>query len=200
MKYACLLGASALLLAACDGSSEKASAPTGSAASDAATAAATKAGGEGPSTPTDAASYVAMAGAADMWEVESSRALLGKTSNDAVKDFAQMMIDQHGQTTAKIKAAAGTADIDVTPPRLNAEQQHMLEDIQRADAAGADAIYLRHQRTAHDKALALHQGYAERGDTARLKNAASEIVPVIQMHRRQLDKLGSGVGAVSDGK
>lgn len=200
MKYASLLGASALLLAACEGNSERASAPADPAANPAAPSAETMPSANTPTAPTDARNYVAMAGAADRWEIESSRAILAKTSNDAVKDFAQMMIEQHEQSTAKIKAAAGTADIDVTPPRLDGDQQRMLDEIQRADAAGADAIYLRHQRTAHDKALALHQGYADQGDTARLKQAASEIVAVVEMHRRQLDKLGNVAGAASDAK
>lgn len=200
MNYASLLGASALLLAACDGGSDRASAPADPATNSAAPSAETMPSTSAPTAPTDAQSYVTMAGAADMWEIESSRAILAKTNNDAVKDFAQMMIEQHGRSTAKIKAAAGTADIDVTPPRLDGDQQRMLNDIQRADAAGADAIYLRHQRTAHDKALALHEAYAGRGDTASLKQVASEIVAVVEMHRRELDKLVGAAGAASDGK
>jgi putative membrane protein len=191
MNHASLFGASALLLAACGGNNDTASQPadTATPATAAPTAATTSAGA--PNIATEAPSYIARAGAADMWEIESSRALLAKSANAAVKDFAQMMIDQHRQSTAKIKAAAGAADIEVAPPRLAADQQRMLDDIRQADAAEVDAVYLRHQRTAHDAAFELHNAYAASGDTDHLKKAASEITRVIETHRRELGKLGA---------
>src|SRR3546814_14223752 len=73
--------------------------------------------------PTDAASYVAKAGAGDMWEIESSKALRAKSQRDDVKAFAQMMIDNHGESTAKVKAAADAASITVPAPTLDPEQQ-----------------------------------------------------------------------------
>src|SRR3546814_9222980 len=79
--------------------------------------------------PTDAASYVAKAGAGDMWEIESSKALRAKSQRDDVKAFAQMMIDNHGESTAKVKAAADAASITVPPPALDPEQQRMLDEI-----------------------------------------------------------------------
>ena len=68
----------------------------------------------------------------------------------------------------------------------------MLDEIKAADAAGIDAIYLAHQKSAHDAALALHQGYAAGGATETLKTAASEIVPVVEAHRAELAKLAPG--------
>lgn len=102
-----------------------------------------------------------------------------------------MMIDQHGQSTAKIKAAAAAAKVDVVAPQLDPAQQTMLDEIKQADAGAIDAIYLRHQRAAHDAALALHRAYSEDGDAESLKTAAREIVTVVEMHRSHLDKLGS---------
>lgn len=142
-----------------------------------------------PATPVDAASYIGKASAGDLWEIESSKALLAKSTNADVKAFAQMMIDHHGKSTAKVEAAAAEAQLAVTPPELDAEQRTMLDEVKAADAATIDAIYLTHQKTAHDAALALHQGYAASGDTAPLKKAAGEIVPVIETHRAELAKL-----------
>ncbi|MDO9443512.1 MAG: DUF4142 domain-containing protein [Beijerinckiaceae bacterium] len=139
--------------------------------------------------PVDAAGYVVKAGAGDLWEIESSKALLAKSTNAEVKKFAQMMIDNHGQSTAKVKAAATEAKLTVAPPKLDGDQQKMLDEIKAADATGIDAVYIAHQKTAHDAALALHQGYATGGDTKSLKKAAGEIVPVVEAHRAELAKL-----------
>lgn len=191
MKKACLITA-VLLLGACGGNADTSAPPEDSAATDKMAAPAdSEPPAATPAAPTDAAGYIARAGAGDLWEIESSKALLAKSGKADVKKFAQMMIEQHGQSTAKIKAAATAAGLQVTPPKLDADQQKTLDEIKAADAATIDAIYLGHQRSAHDAALALHNAYAANGDTEALKKAAGEIVPVVEAHRSELAKLAA---------
>lgn len=180
----------ALLLAGCGGAETTAPANQ----SEVADATVPEAGTPPVSAPAaaatvDAAGYIAKAGAGDLWEIESSKALLAKSTNADFKRFAEMMIDHHGKSTAKVKAAAAEAKLAVTPPKLDAAQQKMLDEIKAADAASIDAVYLAHQKAAHDAALALHQGYAAGGDTPSLKKAAGEIVPVVEAHKAELAKL-----------
>lgn len=184
MKRYALLAAAAML-AACGSGDEPPAAD--SRPTETATAPAPPA--SMPDAPTDAAGYIAKAGAGDLWEIESSKALLAKSTRADVKTFAQMMIDHHGKSTAKVKAAAGAASITVPPPVLDASQQASLREIQNADAATIDGVYLRHQQGAHDAALALHRAYATNGDTDSLKTAASEIAPVVEQHIGELQKL-----------
>lgn len=184
-----LLSTTALLLAACGGNGDTASQRADTASPNAAPPTAAELPPAAESTATEATVYVARAGAGDLWEIESSRALLAKSNNDDVRKFAQMMIDQHGQSTAKIKAAAQSAGVNVAAPELNANQQRMLDEIRQADATSIDAVYLGHQRSAHADALALHRAYAAGGDIAGLKPAAAEIARIVEMHRRELDKL-----------
>lgn len=189
MKTASILTL-ALLLAAC-GSNNDTTPPAETAAVDAAAPADMTEPAGTPATPVDAAGYIAKAGAGDMWEIESSKALLAKSANADVKAFAQMMVDNHGKSTAKVKAAAAEAKIEVGAPKLDADQQKMLDEIKAADAASIDAVYLAHQKAAHDAALALHKDYAASGDTASLKKAAGEIAPVVEAHRAELAKLAA---------
>jgi putative membrane protein len=135
-----------------------------------------------PGAATDAAGYIAKAGAGDLFEIESSQVALDKSKNQKVREFAQMMIDQHRKSTARVKAAAGEAGLAVPPPQLMPDQKMMLEEIKAADADAFDDIYLKHQKTAHDAALALHEGYAESGDTPALRQAAAEIAQVVRQH------------------
>jgi putative membrane protein len=141
--------------------------------------------------PSDAATYLAKAGAGDLFEVESSKALIAKSTNANHKMFARMMIEAHMQSTAKLKAAATKAGLEPTPPVLDAEQQRMLDEIKGASADNVDALYHAHQATAHAAALALHKYYAEAGDTPALKTTAGEIVPVVEKHLAELDKLSA---------
>nr|WP_315459350.1 DUF4142 domain-containing protein [uncultured Sphingorhabdus sp.] len=142
--------------------------------------------------PTDEASFVAKAGAADLWEVNSSKAALAKSQRADVKKFAQMMVDHHTRTTEKLKSAAASGNIQPSSPQLDAMQQRMLDDINSAQSGTIDAVYLQHQLTAHQAALALHQNYAANGDNDALKKAANEMVGVIKGHIAELQRISSG--------
>ena len=45
-----------------------------------------------------------------------------------------------------------------------------------------DKAYIDGQVSAHEDALSLMKGYADKGDTPSLKTAAGEIAPVVQKH------------------
>ena len=194
MKTFPVLGA-ALLLAACganetaDNADDTTGAATNTTMADADGMAANNT--TMANAPTDAAGYMAMAGAGDMWEIESSKAFMAKSDNADLKKFAQMMVDNHTQSTEKIKTAAKTAGLTPPAPKLDADQQRMLDEIKTADAASVDAVYMRHQATAHQKALELHQGYAANGDNDALKKAAGDIAPVVQKHITELGQMSS---------
>lgn len=141
--------------------------------------------------PTDGASYVQKAGAADNWEIASSKAVLGKTQNADVKKFAQMMIDHHTRASEKLMSAAKMGQINAGPPQMDAMQQSMLDDINNANASDMDAMYIRHQQTAHNAALELHQNFATNGNNDSLKKAAGEMVGVVKSHISELQKLSS---------
>ncbi|WP_325420715.1 DUF4142 domain-containing protein [Sphingobium sp.] len=138
-----------------------------------------------------ASDYLAKAGAGDLFEIESSRAVLDKTKDARVREFANMMVKAHQQSTAKLKAAAAEANLSASSPALTPDQQTMLDAIKSAPADKVDAVYVEHQKSVHDAALKLHQGYAANGDVATLKRAAGDILPVVESHIRQLTAMPS---------
>lgn len=136
--------------------------------------------------PRDATAYVAKAGASDLYEIQSSQLAQQKAGSDAVRKFAQMMIEHHTMTTQQVMAAARSAGLDPPPPTLEPKQRAMIAQLGRLEGAAFDAAYLRQQRRAHDEALALHSGYAKNGDDPALRDAATKAVPIIQRHIEQL--------------
>jgi putative membrane protein len=195
MKHLFLATAGAALLVACNGA-ESDRADSGAQSADGASVATNDAAQNMATTPdaaadipTDAAAYAAKAGASDMFELESSKAAMAKSNNAEVDKFAQMMIDHHTQSTAKVKDAAAKSNVQLAPPKLEPMQQQMLDEIKNANAESVDAIYLRHQRTAHDAALKLHQGFAANGNDTEFKRVAGEIAPVVERHIAELGKI-----------
>lgn len=138
-------------------------------------------------SPTD---YVKKAGASDLYERQSSEIVLQSTRDAQVRDFARMMIQHHGKSTADVKIAAARARVRVPPPMLMPAQAQMVRELRAADGAARDGVYLRQQRMAHDQALALHRGYAADGTSAPLKQAAGMIAPVVQQHIAMLQRMG----------
>src|SRR3954471_12291395 len=63
---------------------------------------------------TTAATYASMAASADNYEKQSSQMVLGIAANPDVRNFAQMMITDHGQTSAQLMAAAKAASVGTT--------------------------------------------------------------------------------------
>lgn len=188
MRRYLLTALSALSLTACN-NHQPATTDGGVSANDTAMAPAEPS----PATATAAdADYLAKAGAGDLFEIESSRAILAKTGNAEIKKFAQAMIDAHSESTAKLKAAAADAGITVAAPALDADQQSKLDAIKSASDDAATRSYLTDQRAAHAAALALHQGYARDGTVPTLKTAANEIAAVVQQHIDMLAKLPNG--------
>ena len=74
-------------------------------------------------------------------------------------------------------------------PMLDADGQQMLSALQAANGTERDKLYMQQQMMAHDKALALHQDYAQHGDSKPLKSAASMIVPVVRTHQTMLKNM-----------
>jgi putative membrane protein len=136
----------------------------------------------GDMTPSARDSYVGMAAAGDLFEIQSSQLARSRAQSPAIRDFAQMMIDHHTQTTAQLAAAARAAGVTPPPPALLPAQARMMGDLEAASAADFDRVYMGQQVQAHEAALALHGHYARNGDTAALRTVANATTPVIQLH------------------
>ncbi len=137
----------------------------------------------------DPGPYLAKASAGDLFEIESSRAILKTTQDPRIVSFARMMIKDHEASTALLKKIARAADINVAAPHLNPDQQQSLEAIKAAQGKDADKAYLGAQRNGHAAALMLHKAYAADGNNEALKAAAAHIVPVVQHHIEMLDAM-----------
>jgi len=136
--------------------------------------------------------FVNRAARSDAFEIAAAELAAKNASSAAVKDFARMMVDAHNQSTAAIKKAAAAATPAVTPDAaLTSDQQEDLAELRALTGERFDKEYIDGQVDAHEDALDLMKKYAADGEAASLKNAARELVPVIEKHlarARELDK------------
>lgn len=124
-------------------------------------------------TPTDAASYVDEAFAADAFEVTASRLALARSRNPAVRELAQHMIDDAEMTTNALLTAAETANVPPpTSPSGDMTKGAQMDALTQTTGRDFDDTYLAQQRRAQQEALALHQRYAAEGDNDILRDYA----------------------------
>lgn len=132
--------------------------------------------------------YLSKAGASDLFERQSGM-VMSTSRNREIKSFATMMVRDHAQSTADVKAAARMAHLAAKPPRLTAMQARDLASLRRARGQDRDRLYVQQQKAAHQDALALQQGYADGGRVAPLQRVARKIVPVVQHHIEMLSSM-----------
>ncbi len=130
-----------------------------------------------------------------MYEIAASKALLAKSGvAKNVRDFAQMMITAHTDSTNQLKTIAASEKLSL-PSGVDATHQAEIDQINAADAAQASTLYLQQQTDAHQQALQLLQNYSSSGDDAALKQFAQNIQPTVQSHLDSAKALQSGLDA-----
>jgi putative membrane protein len=135
----------------------------------------------GDMTPSQRAAYVEMAAASDLFEIQSSQLAVTRAQSPAIRQFAQMLIEHHTMSTRQLTAAATAAGTPPSP-RLMPMHAEMISQLQGANGAEFDRMYLRQQVPAHEMALALHSNYARNGDTPTLRTVAAAAVPIVRQH------------------
>jgi putative membrane protein len=176
-----------LSIAACSKSADQTNAPSAvTNAEAAATPSANPASTDLSTTDvTKAANFVTLAAASDMFEVQSSKIALQRSTDAAVKTFAQMMIDAHKKTTATLKGLIADQSNLSPPTALPQDLQSKLDSLGSVSPADFDKAYLDDQIDGHQSTLNVMQRYAKDGDQESLKQFAAATAPIVQRH---LDK------------
>lgn len=140
-----------------------------------------------------ASTFVQTAAHGDLFEINAAKVALDKSKSDSVKDFAQMMVDDHTASTEKLKAAVAKSNVKVTiPTSLDKKHSDMLNKLKQSSASSFDQTYLRSQVAAHREMLNVLTNYSQTGDNAELKQFASDASTVVQKHLSALQQMASG--------
>ena len=185
-----LVVSAAALLAACNPSANTAgntaAVDSGAAASEASATPATPT----PSTP----DFVNAAATTDMFEIRAAKIAQKRSTNADVKAFAAMMIHDHTQSTANLKAAIKASGASVTlPSDLPGDKKAKLDALTAAAPADFDKAYMDSQVAVHQDALGVMQAYGANGDTPQIKDFAGATASVVQTHLSKASAIRDGL-------
>lgn len=143
-----------------------------------------------PNNPLFAPGFLAQAASANQFEIESSQLALQASQNQAVRNYANLLIADHTRLGAQVTAAAQSAGLSMPPPGLLPAQQATLDQLRAAGSGPSfDMAYRQAQIDAHNQAIGLMQNYSTGGDVPALRSAAGGAIPMMQMHLQQAQML-----------
>ena len=140
--------------------------------------------------PMSTDAFVTNAAISDMYEIQAGQIAQQKGQSADVKAFGKTMVTDHTALSNAMKSliiAAGKS----APTGLDERRKGLIDNLNAAAPADFDKVYLDQQVAAHNEALTLMQGYADRGDDAGLKAGAAKALPKIQAHLDHVQGLTS---------
>jgi putative membrane protein len=122
-----------------------------------------------------------------LFEVRSSRLALEKSVSGPTREFAQMMIDDHGKANrdldAIVKKKGGrTTDL------LDEKHQQMIDKLMTMEGREFEREYHDAQVKGHDEAIRLFERAAKECDDSDLRYFANRLLPTLREHRKHLDE------------
>ncbi len=118
-------------------------------------------------------------------EVEFGKLAAEKASDPAVKAFGQQMVDDHGKANDKLMSVAQSENMTL-PSDMDMKQKAMYEKLKMLSGTSFDKAYVNDMLKDHEEDVKDFSREANGGSDAKIKDFASETLPVIQGH---LDKI-----------
>lgn len=144
----------------------------------------------GPACAADAmmsiptATFAPVALSSNAFEIRSSELALDRARASDVKDFATMMIADHGKADTDLRAALDKAPSPDAP--LAPKHADMIALLEGAEGAEFERLYIDMQTGAHLEAVSLFETYAETGDDPEVVRFAEATLPVLEAHKRHI--------------
>jgi putative membrane protein len=127
--------------------------------------------------------FLAHAGSANQFEIQSSQLALQVSTNPGVRAFASTLVNDHTMMGQQVAAAATSAGLTPPAPVLLQAEQAMLDQLRAAGSGPSfDMAFQQAQIVAHQQGISLMQNYAANGDVPALRTVATQAIPVMQNH------------------
>lgn len=126
---------------------------------------------------------------ANIAEVDAGKMALEKSTNAEVKQFAQMMIDDHGKGLDETKKVAASKNLTL-PTETDAAHKKMAADLKKLSGAKFDKQYVAKAGVEdHSKVHAALKDDIAKAKDADVKALVTKLEPVVAHHGEMARKL-----------
>lgn len=141
--------------------------------------------------PSDA-EFATKAAVGGMAEVELGKLALTKATNTQLKEFAKMMVSDHGKANDELMLIAKQKNITL-PAAVDEDHQKKMNELDKKSGKDFDKAYAEAMVDGHEKTLKLMQDEAKDGKDAEIKAFASKTAPVVQTHLDMINKINNSM-------
>lgn len=139
------------------------------------------------------ANFLAQAANGGITELELGKLAIQKASSPQVKEFAQMMVNDHTKANNELKALADQMKIRI-PAGLSDQNRLKIETITKNDGKNFDREYMLAMVKDHKITTEIFQSEVHDGNDSLIKAYASKTLPVLMHHREMAEKLSKAYG------
>jgi putative membrane protein len=147
------------------------------------------------------ANVAAILSVADSGEIRPSQAAQQQAQNAQVKEYAQMMVTEHGMLEDSLRALTGRLGVTPAPnamsQQLRTQADSTMSALQGQTGAGFDRAYMQWMVASHQATLtALDTQLIPAIQNAEMKTAVQQQVrPKVEQHLQRAQQIQSSLGA-----
>ena len=123
-----------------------------------------------------------------MMEVQLGQLAQTNASSAAVKQFAAMIVKDHGAANDELKSIAQAKNITL-PAAINEDAKKMYDDLAAKKGADFDKAYVDMMVDDHKKDIDKFEEEAKDGKSPELKAFAAKVLPVLKAHKEKIDAI-----------
>ena len=140
----------------------------------------------------DDAEFAVEAADGGLMDVKLGTLALTKASSPQVKQFAQMVVDEHTKANNELKSLAQQKNISL-PTVMGNEHQREYDNLSEKTGSDFDKAYMDLMVKDHKEDIKEFEEQAEEGEDPEIKAWASSKVPTLQKHLQQAETIQEAV-------
>ena len=125
--------------------------------------------------------FIVKATQGGMMEVQMGQLAQQNASNERVKNFGAMMVQDHSTANKDLEGLAGATNMSV-PTALTKEAEHHMKDLASKKGKDFDKAYMKMMLDDHKKDIAEFKKAASSLPDEQFKNFAAKTLPTLQKH------------------
>ncbi len=125
-----------------------------------------------------------------MTEVALGKMATEKGTSQAVKDFGQKMVDDHGKANDELKTIASSKNMTL-PSAPNAKDQAIIDKMSKMSGAAFDKAYVHDMVMDHKNDVMAFTKESNTGMDSDIKGFAAKCLPTLKEHRKMINDIAA---------
>ncbi len=147
-----------------------------------------KASGSAAKLTSEEEAFIKSAGAGNSAEIQMAETALKKSQNPDVKEFAQMMVNDHTTANDDLSQVAKAHNLSF-PPAAPAKEVAMDTTMTALTGATFDKTYIKHMVAGHTKVLSEYKKAAGEVKDPALAAYVTKVTPTVEAHLKAAQDL-----------